>query len=134
MRQLLIILLLKDDPKVELHYDCEGGNKERIRSSQFDVDNKVFFEKYNENLRVTEDLVKRIDVLEEKLDRCLQYNVIIRVSKYRSRFPFHTIQTFFSAFLNHYNIGRYPYGEKSLHQHILWYLICKLCVENLLLS
>ena len=96
--QLLFIFQFKDDPKVELHYDCDGGSKERTRSSQFDVDNKVFFEKYNENLRVTEDLVKRIDVLEEKLDRCLQYNVIIRVSKYRSRFPFQAIQTFSSAY------------------------------------
>ena len=84
IRQLLFILLFKNDTKIDLHFDCDGGNKERTRSSQFDVDNKVFFEKYNENLQVTEDLVKRIDALEEKLDRCLQYNVIIRVCKYRS--------------------------------------------------
>ena len=53
----------------------------------------MFFEKYNDNLRVTEELVKRIDALEEKLDRCIQYHVIIRVCKYRFQFPFQAIQT-----------------------------------------
>ena len=56
-------------------------DKSYMRRSSIDTRYDALLQKYNENVKLTEELLQRIVVLEDKTERCVACRIITKVHK-----------------------------------------------------
>ena len=60
--------------------DC--GPKSNVQQAYIGPEHENPLQRYNENLRLTENLLRRMDILEQKVERSVTSRIITKVSKY----------------------------------------------------
>ena len=60
----------------------DGGPKSNVQQAYIGPEHETTLQKCNENLRLTENLLRRIDILEQKVERSVTYRIITKVNKY----------------------------------------------------
>ena len=60
----------------------DGAAKSNVQQAYIGPEHETTLQKCNENLKFTENLLRRINILEKKVDRSVTYRIITKVNKY----------------------------------------------------